>query len=234
MKGAGLTFLRRGIGTWEDIWLRAAGPQYDMVGGGITILASRTLDAAGGKAVVFTSGHVVFRQSLLVRAEDAGRIRGHGDLGGARVGVLAGTTGEARLLVLVGLANSAGVLAAGCPRPHAARGGGRRRERGLRHPRLGRLAPPRRANLYRAALGGHAPGGLSRRETRRGGALGGPARGAGRRGGAGRNRQSRRGPRLGRRVRGHGPGSRGSSTAASPSPRATPPWPPASAGRWSG
>ncbi|MCY3822288.1 MAG: transporter substrate-binding domain-containing protein [Nitrospinae bacterium] len=113
MKGAGLAFSRRGIGTWKNIWLRAAGPQYDMVGGGITILASRTLDAAGGKAVVFTSGHVAFRQSLLVRAGDAGRIRGHGDLGGARVGVLAGTTGEARLLALTDLANSAGVLAAG-------------------------------------------------------------------------------------------------------------------------
>lgn len=113
MKGAGLAFSRRGIGTWKNIWLRAAGPQYDMVGGGITILASRTLDAAGGKAVVFTSGHVAFRQSLLVRAGDAGRIRGHGDLGGARVGVLAGTTGEARLLALTGLADSAGVLAAG-------------------------------------------------------------------------------------------------------------------------
>ena len=112
MNGAGLTFSRRGIGTWKNIWLRAAGPQYDMVGGGITILASRTLDAAGGKAVVFTSGHVAFRQSLLVRAEDAGRIRGHGDLGGARVGVLAGTTGEARLLALVGLAGPSGVLAA--------------------------------------------------------------------------------------------------------------------------
>ena len=113
MKGAGLAFSRRGIGSWKNIWLRAAGLQYDMVGGGITILASRTLDAAGRKALVFTSGHVAFRQSLLVRAEDAGRIRGHGDLGGARVGVLAGTTGEARLLALTGLSNSAGVLAAG-------------------------------------------------------------------------------------------------------------------------
>ena len=114
MKGAGLVFSRRGIGTWEDIWLRAAGPQYDMVGGGITILESRTFDAAGGKAVVFTSGHVAFRQSLLVRAEDAGRIRNHEDLSSEiRVGALAGTTGEARLLALTGLANSAGVLAAG-------------------------------------------------------------------------------------------------------------------------
>ena len=114
MKGAGLAFSRRGVGVWKDIWLRAAGPQFDMVGGGITILESRTLDAAGRKAVVFTSGHVAFRQSLLVRAEDAGRIRGHDDLGSdARVGALSGTTGEARLLVLTGLASPSGVLAAG-------------------------------------------------------------------------------------------------------------------------
>ena len=114
MKGAGLSFSRRGIASWKNIWLRAAGPRYDMVGGGITILESRTLDAAGRKAVVFTSGHIAFRQSLLVRAADAGRIRRHEDLSsGVRVGVLAGTTGEARLLALTGLANSSGVLAAG-------------------------------------------------------------------------------------------------------------------------
>ncbi len=47
MKGAGLSFSRRGIASWKNIWLRAAGSQFDMVGGGITILDSRTLDAAG-------------------------------------------------------------------------------------------------------------------------------------------------------------------------------------------
>ena len=114
MKGAGLSFSRRGIGVWKDIWLRAAGPQFDMVGGGITILESRTLDAAGRKTIVFTPGHVAFRQSLLVRAADAGRIRRHEDLrSNVRVGALAGTTGEARLLVLTGLANASGVLASG-------------------------------------------------------------------------------------------------------------------------
>ncbi len=114
MKGAGLSFSRRGIASWKNIWLRAAGSQFDMVGGGITILDSRTLDAAGRRAVVFTSGHIAFRQSLLVRAADAGRIRRHEDLGSSvRVGVLAGTTGEARLLALTGLASSSGILTAG-------------------------------------------------------------------------------------------------------------------------
>ena len=114
MEGAGLSFSRRGIAAWENIWLRSVGPQFDIVGGGITILDSRTRDAAGEKAVVFTSGHIAFRQSLLVRADDAGRLAGYDNLtGDVRVGVLAGTTGEFRLLELTGLVDAAGVLAAG-------------------------------------------------------------------------------------------------------------------------
>ena len=112
--GANLSFSRRGIAEWDGIWLRPAGAEYDIVGGGITILDSRTRDASGETAIVFTSGHIAFRQSLLVRAEDAKRLARHRDLTGAhRVGVLAGTTGEARLLELTGIADGAGVLAAG-------------------------------------------------------------------------------------------------------------------------
>lgn len=114
MDGAELAFERKPIAEWDDIWLKPAGPDYDMVGGGITILESRTLDAAGETAVMFTSGHVSFRQSLLVRAEDAGRLATHAALNGdVRVGALAGTTGEARLLELTGLVNDEGVLLAG-------------------------------------------------------------------------------------------------------------------------
>ncbi|MCY3708433.1 MAG: transporter substrate-binding domain-containing protein [Caldilineaceae bacterium] len=114
MEGAGFAFARHPIAVWDDIWLLAATPQYDIVGGGITILDSRTVDAAGRKAVAFTAGHVAFRQSLLVRAEDEGRLAGYDDLtGGVRVGALAGTTGEFRLLELVGLVDGDGVLAAG-------------------------------------------------------------------------------------------------------------------------
>ena len=100
LKGARL-FSRRGIEPWDGIWLLPADPAYDMVGGGITILESRTRDATGKTKIVFTSGHIAFRQSLLVRAADAGRLAGYNDLtSGVRVGVLAGTTGEARLLRL--------------------------------------------------------------------------------------------------------------------------------------
>ena len=114
MEGAGLSFSRRGIAPWDDIWLLSAGPEYDIVGGGITILDSRTRNAAGEEVVSFTSGHVKFRQSLLVRAEDAERIASHSDLNSdMRVGVLADTTGERRLLELTGLVGANGVFVAG-------------------------------------------------------------------------------------------------------------------------
>ena len=114
MEGAGLSFSRRAIAAWDGIWLKAARPDYDVVGGGITILESRTRDAEGRAAVIFTEGHIAFRQSLLVRAAEAEALARHDALTAAvRVGVLAGTTGEARLLQLTGLADSAGVLAAG-------------------------------------------------------------------------------------------------------------------------
>ena len=114
MNGVGLAFVRHPITSWDDIWLQSAGPLYDIVGGGITILDSRTRDAAGKTMVTFTSGHIAFRQSLLVRAEDADRLASHGDLTSTvRVGALAGTTGEARLLELTGFVDADGVLAAG-------------------------------------------------------------------------------------------------------------------------
>ena len=114
MDGAGLSFSRRGIDIWPNIWLLSAGAEYDVVGGGITILDSRTRDEMGNQVVTFTSGHIAFRQSLLVRAEDGARWASHDDLTSeVRVGVLASTTGEARLLVLTDLVNADGVLAEG-------------------------------------------------------------------------------------------------------------------------
>ena len=114
MKGERLSFDRHPIAEWPDIWLKPTEPQYDLVGGGITILDSRTRDAMGNQVITFTDGHINFRQSLLVRAEDAQRLASHADLTSAvRVGVLAGTTGEARLLELTGLVDDNGILATG-------------------------------------------------------------------------------------------------------------------------
>ncbi len=69
-----LSFNRRAIAQWDDIWLQAGSPDYDIVGGGITILDSRTRDAQGEQVVAFTSGHIEFHQSLLGRPEDAERL----------------------------------------------------------------------------------------------------------------------------------------------------------------
>ena len=111
--GAGLSFSRHPITTWPNIWLRSV-DEYDVVGGGITILDSRTRDGDGETAVQFTRPHIAFQQSLLVRSEDAARLATHAVLNSdVRVGVLAGTTGEARLLQLTGLTDADGNLAAG-------------------------------------------------------------------------------------------------------------------------
>lgn len=115
LAGAGLTFNRRGIGDpFAGIWLKAALPEFDIVGGGITIREDRTLNAEGETAIVFTSGHISFVQTLLTRAEDAERLDSYDQLGSAdRVGAVPETTGEERLLQLTGLTGEGGVLAAG-------------------------------------------------------------------------------------------------------------------------
>ncbi len=93
-----LTFMRQPVADWPGIWLLPATPEFDIVGGGITILESRTLDVSGQRAISFTSGHIAFRQSLLVRSQDAERFASYGNLtSDVRVGVRRGTTGEARL-----------------------------------------------------------------------------------------------------------------------------------------
>ncbi len=102
MDGFGLRFVRSPITEWPGIWLTAASDSFDMIGGGITALDSRTRDADGATVIAFTEPHIEFRQSLLVRSADAERIQRHRDLrADDRVGVLAGTTGEARLLQLL-------------------------------------------------------------------------------------------------------------------------------------
>ena len=114
MDDTNFSFSRKGIAEWPGIWLKAANPEYDIIAGGITILEPRTQDATGTPRVVFTSGHITFRQSLLVRAEDASRLSDYASLTrDIRVGVLSDTTGEARLLELTGIVNANGVLADG-------------------------------------------------------------------------------------------------------------------------
>ncbi len=114
MESLNVSFSRRAIAEWPDIWLKAAEPEYDIIGGGITILDSRTRDATGTPIVAFTSGHIKFRQSLLVRAEDAEQLSNYAALThDVRVGALSGTTGEARLLEITGIVDANGVLVEG-------------------------------------------------------------------------------------------------------------------------
>lgn len=114
LEGAGLAFTRHPLADWHDIWLLAARSEYDVIGGAITILDSRRRDATGAQIVQFTSGHIIFRQSLLVRAEDAQELDSYQKLSSeTRVGALAATTGERRLLELTGLVDGEGRLAAG-------------------------------------------------------------------------------------------------------------------------
>ena len=114
MESLNVSFSRRAIAEWPGIWLKAADPEYDIIGGGITILESRTRNATGTPIVAFTSGHIKFRQSLLVRAEDAEQLANYATLTrDVRVGVLSGTTGEARLLEITGIVDANGVLVEG-------------------------------------------------------------------------------------------------------------------------
>ena len=114
MKHTNLSFSREALPEWPNIWLKAAESEYDIIGGGITILESRTRDARGTSLVTFTSGHIKFRQSLLVRVEDAVSLSSYAALTrDIRVGVLSGTTGEARLLEITGIVDTEGILIEG-------------------------------------------------------------------------------------------------------------------------
>ena len=116
MDRTGLSFHRIPIGEWTDIWLTPAGAlAIDVTGGGITIRDDRTMDSSGTVRVAFTDGHIQFRQTLLIRSAAAAAIMTHDDLGSSRtVGAIIETTGEQRMLELVGLiAEGTGIIAAG-------------------------------------------------------------------------------------------------------------------------
>ena len=116
-------FSRRAVGgAFAGIWLKAATPEYDLVGGGITIREDRIRDPRGQEVVVFTSGHIAFVQTLLVRAEDAGRFAGYRGLSPeVRIAAVPGTTGEERLLQLTGYVGPDGAVRPGT-RVHLASG----------------------------------------------------------------------------------------------------------------
>ncbi len=114
MKGVNLSFEYSAIDQWDRIWLKSAKPEFDMIGGGITALESRTMDAGGTKLIRFTAGHIRFHQSLLVRSEDKARLSSYKNLDNTtRIYAFRGTTTEAHLLKSTGLSTKDGRLAAG-------------------------------------------------------------------------------------------------------------------------
>ena len=114
MPGIGVTFLRHGVDDWGGIWLLPAAEGVDMACGGITIDAGRARGPDREVAVRFTDGHIEFRQSLLVRAADADQLGTYDALDGDdTVGVQTATTGESRLLQLIGVADDDGRLTEG-------------------------------------------------------------------------------------------------------------------------
>ncbi len=114
MKGVNLSFEYSAIDQWDRIWLKSAQPEFDMIGGGITALESRTMDASGTTLIRFTAGHIRFHQSLLVRSEDKERLSSYRNLDDTkRIYAFRGTTTEAHLLKSTGLSTKDGRLAAG-------------------------------------------------------------------------------------------------------------------------
>ena len=98
----GLRFDRFPITEWPRIWLLPATDRFDLVAGGITILDERRYDRHGDEAVAFTVPHIEFRQSLLVRSDDAGLLDSYDKLHSEdRIGVIGGTTGESRLMEIL-------------------------------------------------------------------------------------------------------------------------------------
>lgn len=114
MDGAGLRFRRIPVSEWTGIWLLPAAGVVDIAGGGISVVESRTHNEQGEPVVAFTSGHIQYRQSLLVREGDVQRYASFDDLSeGDRVGASRNTTNEQRLLELAGITGPNGALAAG-------------------------------------------------------------------------------------------------------------------------
>lgn len=95
-----MTFKFFGVKVWNDIWLKPyTDSNIDMAIGGITQEERRTLNAEKIPVVATTRSDLVFKQSLLMKAEDASRIKGHEDLTCSYViGAVRGTTWEYRFL----------------------------------------------------------------------------------------------------------------------------------------
>jgi hypothetical protein len=98
--GSTMTFKFHGIKVWNDIWLKpSTDPIIDIAIGGITFEERRTVNADNVPVVATTRSDLIFKQSLLMKEEDANRVKSHADLScGYVIGAVRGTTGEYRFL----------------------------------------------------------------------------------------------------------------------------------------
>ena len=113
MEGAGLAFERTPLFVWPDLWYRSATDEYDVMGGGITILDARRFKD-GIELVAFTNGHLENAMVFLTLAEDAPEFAEYNRYpDGAVVGVARDSGSEATLLDMLGYIDRAGILKAG-------------------------------------------------------------------------------------------------------------------------
>lgn len=98
---ADMQFCFTGIKEWDGIWaIPYFQPEFDIALGGITYEFRRMEDSKGRQILDVTHQTATFKQSLLVKAENAAHIKTHRDLNcGDIVGAVRGTTGEYRFLV---------------------------------------------------------------------------------------------------------------------------------------
>lgn len=95
-----MTFVFHPVKVWDGIWLKPyTDPQIDIAMGGITREDKRLHNEKGETVIAATHKTTQFKQSLLMKAEEAKRIKNHVDLTCAYVvGAVRGTTGEYRYL----------------------------------------------------------------------------------------------------------------------------------------
>jgi len=105
--GSDMSFNFHGVKEWNNIWLYPyTNPEIDIAMGGISREDKRLLNEKGTKVLATTHGTVQFKQSLLMNATEANRIKNHHDLTcGYTVGAVRGTTGEYRFLAQTGFIN---------------------------------------------------------------------------------------------------------------------------------
>lgn len=102
-----MAFIFHGVKEWNNIWLSpCTNISIDIAIGGITSEDRRLLNKEGKQVLAVTHKTTQFKQSLLINATEASRIKKHEDLTSSYiVGAVRGTTGEYHYLVQTHIMN---------------------------------------------------------------------------------------------------------------------------------